>query len=147
MKSLTILVLLTGALLGCEPSSLTPHLDSSTALTTDPLRSEDVLNPQSQFEQKLSSYCRSINRITNWLHEEFPNKNYELLHSSENVEIWKDLESQPYVKIISFIKIDKTTLNCTFNFSDETQLDKAQDAIINTLEYRLIEDSKGRTPL
>lgn len=81
--------------------------------------------------------CKTEGRLESWFNEEFPSKNYELIISEQDLEIWHArLDSMIEVKAIQ--KNGSTTQSCTYMFTNEGAWNIYKDQFILELENNMM---------
>ncbi|MGZ3775491.1 MAG: hypothetical protein ACXVCY_12515 [Pseudobdellovibrionaceae bacterium] len=81
--------------------------------------------------------CKKSNSLENWINEEFPNKNYELITAENELEIWRSSEA-PTVEITAIQKNDSTIQTCIYEFADATVWNANKNQFIHELKNNLM---------
>lgn len=81
--------------------------------------------------------CKKEGKLETWFHEEFPAREYELVVSEHDLEIWKTSRGDQ-VEVKALQKSDKSTQSCIYQFASETVWALYKDQFILELENNLM---------
>jgi hypothetical protein len=105
-------------------------------------KSEGRKQFDSQAPSKISGFalqgCHREGKIETWLNQEFPNKNYELVSSDSELEIWKT-NGPATIEVRASQKDDSgLTTTCTYLFASEEVWSLYRTQFVKELENNVL---------
>ena len=82
--------------------------------------------------------CKKQNSITAWFQSEFPNKNYELVLTEPDLEIWKGANSDDTVEVRAVQINAAGQIACSYQFANEGAWRSYQKDFIHELENNMM---------
>lgn len=82
--------------------------------------------------------CKKEGRLESWFNEEFPAKNYELVISEQDLEIWRTARTDGHIEVKAIQKTEKSTQSCIYQFDNDMVWNLYKEDFIRELENNLM---------